>query len=282
MPFRILILCAPGKKTRLDAAAEGLRAQGAEVVFVREGGLKFLLAEIERGRPDAVLVSGMHVRHANCRGYLRGLGVPFMVLDCGYFQRAAGPQDSRGYNQLGLGQLNWVPPGKCDATRWEAHGITVAAPAEGREKVALVLGQVPDDSQHHLTEAQLECFLSEEAACWTARGYRILFRPHPAAPHTSISMVHERSQGRTLQEDLARAAVAICYNSTAGLEALIAGLPVACHPSAHYAGIRPGTPALLKHCHKLAWTQWTCAELRTPAPWQWMDRQVKFLPKAVA
>lgn len=282
MSWRAFILAAPGKKLRLDAAAEGLQALGAEVVWIREGTLRHLHAALAAGVPRVVLASGMHVRDAHCRGWLRGLGIPLLVLDCGWFQRAGGPRDQHGYNQLGLDQLCWFPPKpwKPDPARFESLGVTLQSKIENREsKILLVLGQVPGDSQHHLSATQQEVWLGEHAAPFLARGWTIRYRAHPSDPQTSIGLIHDRSQGCTLAQDFALATHVLTFNSTAGLEALVAGLPVACSPSAHYAGLTPGTPALLDHCRRLAWAQWTCAELRTGEPLRFMDRWGKFLPR---
>jgi hypothetical protein len=270
-------------KARMQAMAEGVRALGGEVLDLLEGiDLTAVSTFVAHVKPRFAFTCGMHFRDAPQRGFLRGAGVPVLVLDCGYFRRASGGQDTTGYNQLGLDALCWTPPGALPADRWQAHGIALAPPVQGRGKVALILGQVPGDSQHNLSEIRLSAWLSEQAGRLIALGYTLLYRPHPAhvltrlrAPHVRIDPVKE-----SLADSLAAASLAVTYNSTSGLEALIAGVPVICAPTAHYAGLEPGTPALRAHCQRLAYTQWTCAELRTGAPLRFMQRFADLLPAA--
>src|SRR5690606_13849723 len=69
---------------------------------------------------------GMHWVDAPAREWLAAKSIPLLVLDCGYFSRATGPNDETGYNQLGLSRLCWVPTGGVPAGRFDAHGLIVA------------------------------------------------------------------------------------------------------------------------------------------------------------
>src|SRR5690606_11123589 len=114
------------------------------------------------------------------------------------------------------------------------------------------------------------------------KGYRLRYRPHPRNPSLPFSVGHDRIDpaNTSVEQDLADpdVAVAITYNSTAGLAALMAGVPVECAPAAHYFRVADlqDRDALLRHLHKLAHAQWTCDELRTGDPLLFMAR---YLPR---
>lgn len=61
------------------------------------------------------------------------------------------------------------------------------------------------------------------------------------------------------------------YNSTAGVEAILAGAPVWCDEGAHYAAVARATrPKRLAYLRRLAWAQWTCDELRDGSAWEFL------------
>lgn len=285
MSFTALQFARYQHKARIRAMADGVRALGGTVVDIADGmAAADIVALVKRTLPRFAFTCGMHHVDAANRGLLAGLGVPLLVLDCGYFRRAEGSADETGYNQLGLGQLNWVPTAMCPSDRWQEHGIGLAKPVQGRARLALVLGQVPGDSQHHLSEQRLGAWLTEQAAALYAQGYLIQYRPHPKHVLTKIFVPHQfvRGDQEPLAQALSRASVAVAYNSTSGLEALIAGVPMICHATAHYAGLTPGSPELAQHCHRLSYTQWTCAELRAGAALRAMQTFAKILPEGIA
>lgn len=258
-------------KVRMEAFADGVRALGGRVLWIDDD------AELQRVLATQAVrfayTCGMRAMEARGRDILSKAGVPLLVLDLGYFNRASGPKDQSGYNQLGVGGLCWTPPVDVPADRFEAHGLTVAQKRAATGKpTALILGQVPGDSQHHLNSYELSRWLGERAEHWARKGYAIAYRPHPSAPSVPLGVDHRRIDptATTVTQDIAdpSVAVAVAYNSTAGLEALMAGVPVDCAPCAHYAHVADlsDRDALLKHLHRLAYAQWTCPELRSGEP----------------
>lgn len=265
------------------AMAAGVVALGGRVIDLPETAtLDETAALIAKHRPRFAFTCGMHHRDAIARGFLAGCLIPLVVLDCGYFNRSKGAHDLEGYNQIGINRLNWVPRTVCDASRWNMHGIELAPPVQDRPKAALIIGQVPGDSQHHLSEQRLNAWLSEHAATLVAHGFRLFYRPHPMHVMTKVRIAAAivKPEEESLAASLARVQVAISYNSTAGLEALISGVRVICSPTAHYAHCADlkSRATLLQHLHRLAWTQWTCAELRSGAALQWLNSYALLLP----
>lgn len=281
--WRALQLGRCAEKVRIQAFARGCRELGGQVMTLDESYGSKLDQVLRAGNVALCFTSGMHAPEDLARGLCAGHGVPLVILDLGYLKRAQHPQDAGGYNQVGLNHSCWIPPTEQPADRWEALGVELKPPRPAdRPPVALVLGQMPNDSQHGLTAMQLIAYLSERAAFWHARGYAIHYRPHPAAMVVALRGVGSVTLRQSNEESLARALtdarVAVTFNSTAGLEALLEGVPVDCAPTAHYAEVAsygweetPESPPLARsvmeaYLHRLAYGQWTVPELQAGAP----------------
>jgi hypothetical protein len=100
----------------------------------------------------------------------------------------------------------------------------------------------------------------------------VMFRAHPLAARKGFRQQpnYTHTIGGTLEATLARAAVAITWNSNAGVDAVVAGVPLvtmdegamAREVSSHRIGafVRPDRSAW---AHRLAWKQWTLAEIES-------------------
>jgi hypothetical protein len=102
----------------------------------------------------------------------------------------------------------------------------------------------------------------------------VKFRPHPKAIEKGFRHAPIGTQpcAGTLGDALDRAAVAVTWNSNAGVDAVLAGVPLvtmddgsmAREVSSHRIGAlaRPDRTAW---AHRLAWKQWTIAEIMSGA-----------------
>lgn len=250
-------------------------------------------------RPWFAFTAGWHEREAAARGILRVCGIPLLVTDLGYLRRAPSPASLEGYYQVGIGCLCWLP----GEDEWEqgaggreqgpvssAFGsrpwaearlralqveITERVDPESRPAVVLVLGQKPNDGQHGMDSPALQSWLTDAAAEYFARGWKVLVRPHPRYTELKLGLPHEMcSVNEPLAAQFARVREVVTINSTAGVEALIAGLPVRSHEMAHYhaLGRNPGVALLRSHLRRLACAQWTIEELRRGDALRFMSR----------
>jgi hypothetical protein len=261
MSWKAILRTRAHASCRLEAMADGIRALGGEPLFA------------DPATPEGVhfVVSwGGSFVDAAWRGHWRGLGVPVLIMELGYLHRCVGQDDPEGYSQLGLDRIGWLPPIDCPPDRWWSLSIPLAAPVPVDCKALLVLGQVPHDAQHQLGPEALSGWLTEQAAAYAARGWRILFRPHPRHTLFTLGLPHERLEQGTLQDCLSQAGRVLTYNSTAGVEALMAGLPVVSHPSAHVHGVRHCGSSRQDYLQRLAYAQWNCAELASGEALQFM------------
>ena len=292
--WRALQLGAYFDKIRLQAFAMGVKALGGEPLALAESESRRLLDLVQAAAGEhgilLAFTSGTHPVEGWARGVLKAAGIPLVVLDLGYLRRANHAQDATGYNQVGIGRLGAIPAMPCPGDRLGALEVTLAPPASpARAKVALILGQMPGDSQHGLNSAALSAYLSERAGFWQAQGYEVHYRPHPMAMALGlqpIPYVRTRlSNVETLAAALADARVAVTYNSTAAVEAILAGVAVDCHRDAHYAlvadyGWGAGAEAeghayisgadVHEYLCRLAYGQWTIPEIQNGAALHWL------------
>lgn len=275
--WRALIHTRDGDGVRVRAMADGIRAIGGIPVFSQDlqiDGLRFAVSW------------GASITDAAWRDQVRAAGLPLLIMELGYLKRCQGSGDPEGYSQLGLGHIGWVPGSACAADRWLGLGMAIAEPVQrsGPWDRLLILGQVPHDAQHGLDAPRLGRWLTSAARQFIAEGFEIFYRPHPRHTLMRIDVPHRilKPQDFTLAQCFAQASAVLTYNSTAGVEAILAGLPVACHASAHYAEIANGSdrsrPAVEAYLHRLAYAQWTCGELATGAPLQFLNRFAPLLP----
>lgn len=260
-----------GKKERIASMRRGVIRGGGKVLDCPISDVGTLRKFCEDHDVRFAFTCGMHWQEREARKFLESVGVPLVVMDLGYFKRAKGSTDRDGYNQVGIGRIGWVPDCEVDSSRWDALGIADASePVANRPKSVLVLGQVPNDSQHGFTEKQLNRWFDERTADFRAQGYTVVFRPHPCHLKGKAPTCDRISSPTlcTLSKALAECSHVVTYNSTAGLEAILAGVPVVCHESAHYHHIRyeSSRSEVMRHFHRLAWSQWTCDEIESGAP----------------
>ena len=252
----MILVYASTKSVEAVAFADGLQHSGHKV--------KILTAsDYGKGQVipcDAVVISGTRDRGATILADHEAAGIPVIVIDYGYLRRVSRMADwETGHWQVGIGGLNRPPAFPCPGDRLSRLGIAPEQPKDGQ--VALVMGQHSGDPSHGLTDAEMAAWAQRK--CDETGGY---WRPHPDSPHIEVDAPRA---GGDLGEWLAQASVVHTLCSTAGLEALIAGVPaVAEMPERACWGelsgpVHPGQEAVKKLCERLAYGQWTLAEMRS-------------------
>lgn len=253
-----------------DALAAGAKAAGHRVIWQAPG--VWNPSCLDR-RAEVVVVHGLSGNASRIRDAYRGLGCPVWIVD---LPRLREELDAIG---LYLNDLQWTPP--------TAHGRkAVVQPAlQGRTKThALVCGQKPGDFAHGMDLGQVEAWTRETIARTRAEtGLPVLYRPHPkhkaALPPDGFGADEVVLPDHPLRVDLARTAVLVTCNSTAGWEAIAAGVPV--HATDRGASYAPYTTPLndprplaaarrIAALGRTASTQWTMDELRDPDTIRWL------------
>jgi hypothetical protein len=207
-----------------------------------------------------VVITGMRGKGRVIRDDYERIGVPVVVIDYGYLRRTSGVATwETGHWQVGVGGLNRPPSFECPDDRFDSLGIEVKA--RGKGKRPLVLGQHVGDPSHGLDAREMATWAQWLCDCHGAR-----FRPHPDSPDLEVAA--ERAVG-PLEAVLAESSVVHTLCSTAGLDAILAGVPaVATMPDRACWGVLSGVrlPSVARRrelCSRLAYGQWTLAEMRS-------------------
>lgn len=191
------------------------------------------------------------------------------VLECGYIgNRLEWCSASLGGGLNGRGRF--PKPGD-GGQRFNSMGRL--APWRYGGEYALICGQVPGDmSVAGVCLPKVYRKAAEECA---ALGFKPVFRPHPKGPMPPPPGV-EVIEG-TLDEALSGAAFVVTFNSNAGVDAALAGVPVVALDRGSMAWdvaspqvAPPWRPDRAAWATALAWKQWTLAEFKSGMAWEYL------------
>lgn len=149
------------------------------------------------------------------------------------------------------------------------------APTRGRP-IATIMGQVFGDAATR--DVDLAAWQAEIARVLKAQGYEVHFRPHPVDVRKERVKVPPgailRPTCEPIDTALAATDFAITFNSTSGVEAALAGIPVHAADEGSPAwpvasrDLRPRRPDRGAWASRLAWAQWTIEEFRSGYAWE--------------
>lgn len=231
----------------------------------------------DREKFDAIVILGLRLQGRDIAEHYTRLGIPIVVIDHGYMKRVHTLADyDTGYFQVGIGHLGWVPPEAPDGDRFKQLGVEIKSRAPRALRHALIAGQVAFDASHHMTESELAATYVRLGDAMRAAGLKVSYRGHPLARGVMPNL--PAAPVSTLDEALEEADLLASVNSNAGLDALIAGVPACVLKPCHYIRmayrwptplnmIQPPDPKKLTALlQRLAWAQWTVAEMREGLP----------------
>ena len=203
----------------------------------------------------------------------KAAGVPVFIYEQGYVKRTNGPSEHQiGHWQLSKDWLNGLPDFECKADRFDSLDTPIGQKGGDAKGYVLVLGQKPGDSALNGTDH----------VQWLRDRFdeydNVVYRPHPKRGYEFDASEVTQQEG-TLQEAFAGAKLVVCYNSTAGFAALLAGVPVVCDPCAPYAELS-GTrlPAMKKRrafFNRVAYGQWRVDQTKAAVEFltkEWLPR----------
>ena len=303
---RVALLCDrpewfDGQQAIFDGIEQGLSSLGFRVDRVlRERGALAKAADI----PDLLVVwNGVRQTEGEIVSAARRLGVQVILLEHGFWQRNRYVQvDTEGTQHRASWAQRLREPaptvGVERLARFYPDGVSPMRPR--RKGYVLVLGQVPRDSQLWDSEIQGPLPLQRAVKAALPTGVPVCFRPHPQCSNVRLP-AHKRilptladdpseaqayrtsKAGTGLAAALANARFVVTINSTAGNEALAAGVPLLAFGPALYtmAGVArqttvktlkedlaamlngwvPEQAAVENYLQWLAARQWTAEEL---------------------
>lgn len=187
-------------------------------------------------------------------------GIPVFIFDWGYIKRVNTPQEhQKGHWQISHAKLNGFPDFPVLADRLEKLGIDISRKSHATNKRALLIGQMPKDAAVkgtcHAT------WLRQRQIELQAEGFEVVYREHPRG---GVQLPHLPSADGPLVDEMRASRVVVTYNSNTGHDALLAGVPVLCEPTAPYAELAgltlPSLPKRRAYFQRLAYGQWRVDE----------------------
>jgi hypothetical protein len=198
----------------------------------------------------------------------------------GYVKRGAGGYYSIGWNGIN-GNADFRNAGM-PAGRWRDLGIDLKPwRSPGENQYVVVCGQVPwdvsvQDSAHvDWCRQTVEWFIERDIRVW--------FRPHPYVVNRGIDYGIDAAliSRRDLDVDLMNASAFITFNSNAGVDAIIAGVPAVAVDrgsmvyglaAKRFSDVHREYPEREQWAYDLAYCQWTTEEMRAGLPWAHLTR----------
>ena len=171
--------------------------------------------------------------------------------------------------------------------RWRAMGIKTRPWRSPRDVKAsrlspvVVCGQIPRDTNVQDTDHPAWC---RQIMAWLkAERIPAMFRPHPRVGDPGIYGIRDALWDTSpLADTLNWARSFVVFNSTSGVDAALAGVPVValdrgafCWPVASHALAQlhvPRCPSRRAWLAGLGYSQWTLDEMRAGAPWRHLTR----------
>lgn len=202
-----------------------------------------------------------------------GSGVPVLCLERGHIQ----PRNdwvSAGWN--GLAGRGTYPKARDGGSRWNRHHAHHMKPPSSGGTYALVMGQTPGDAA--LQGRDIYKWLADACHDLRANQYRVRYRPHPQMLASGDLFCPEGAifSQRSLEDDLSDAMLAVTFNSTSAVEAVLYGVPTLTFDEGSMAWpvtahrFEDAGKQFLREpwAHDLAWAQWLKSELEDGTAWE--------------
>ena len=270
MKVAISINHAEHQQSHGDAIKSGLAAHGIESVFM----------PVNTVIPGADIhaVWGAPTKHPAICAWINKEGGRMLIFERGHVGDRMN-WTSVGWDGLGnRGRYARVEDG---GERWRKHWVHLWEPWTTRHGTAVVLGQCAGDASLYGLKEGIESWATQQCQTLKQAGYQVRYRAHPNmkrrgalfCPATAQPSPNER-----LTDDLRWASLAVTYNSTSGVEAVLAGVPtvtmdegaMAWAVSGHtiFDRIQPERDAWTQW---ISWTQYTLEEIRNGFFWTYLE-----------
>jgi hypothetical protein len=182
----------------------------------------------------------------------------------------------------GLNGRGQVPPVTDGGERWRKHFAHYLAPWKEGGEAVVVMGQVPGDQS--IVGVKIGDWYRQ--ACEAGKRFgEVVFRPHPVALERGMRDAPPncaRVLKGSLSDALALSKCVVTYNSNAGVDSVLAGVPtIACDEGSmawpvagHGLDADPPKPDREAWCASLAWRQWTKAEIEAGEAWEYLKQEL--------
>ncbi len=215
---------------------------------------------------DVAIMWSQQPYFAPIRDLQKERGQYYITMENGWYGEGAIRVAITGPNYQGYCNENSLPD------RWEAGGLTLKS-WRRRKGYVLIVGQTAKDYMSY--GINVYQWAQEMIDAYRELGAKdIVYRPHPREPHPTLRGA--RIEAPPLDKALAKASVAVMYNASPGVKAIIAGVPcvimneqsIAYPMAGHTPTLTPPKPDREQWAYDLAYTQWTEAEIISGAVWE--------------
>lgn len=259
------------------------RVQSTVESFIK--GLVYLGADyfvdIEYRDCDVAVIWGVMSKHATrktrYRDEVRNAQQNTIVMERGFVRRdiyySVGWGDTGGRGDY----LNANAP----SDRWEKLGVELA-PWRTNGEAVLICGQIPHDTSVQHVD-YIEWLRTTIMEVRRRTGREVIFRKHPLLAYDIGPFEGVTLSTDTLENDFKKAHAVITFNSTAGVEAVVEGIPafsfdrrsmaydVTSHDLADLEN--PLRPDRTAWANALAYSQWSIDEIERGEPWLHLKRR---------
>lgn len=218
---------------------------------------------------------------------IRFAGLPNVIsLDAGYWERSI-DLETRKF-RVSIGGFHCPErifrgpnPGP---DRWNESGMTIAEKGGDPDGPILLIGNGPKSNR--IGAANWCAEMSRNLREWFP-GKTIWYRPKPKRAHDEGVDYDALAEKINIDSVLAQCSVIFCRHSNVAVDAARCGIPCGCEDGAG-AAIYPkpeiarlyGTAFInlqrrSEFLHRLAWWQWSMAEMRAGLFWPWMLKQLE-------
>lgn len=247
-----------------NAVAEGFKRHGVNVRFVK--------GDSVYGSADFHVT--WSVKRPAIFQWHRQTKRPVLVMERGHVGDRM-TYSSCGWNGLGR---RGVYPQAPNADRWKSLWSHLMQPWNEGGSYALLLGQVEGDASLYRLAKGFDHWAQQQTDALRKLGYGVVFRPHPFVKRyrtVKCPTGAKLSSNDALMADLRDAAFAVCFNSTASVECVLAGVPtitldagsMAWDVSAHQL-VELVKPDRMAWAVNLSYTQWNLSELKDGTAWE--------------
>jgi hypothetical protein len=242
---------------------------------LRRHGLDAPIGTPDEYRPSDLAVFWSHRRTAIIAAQ-RARGLDYLVMERGYLA------DRNWWISLGFNGLN----GRADfhnadvpADRFQRYHAHLMAPWREGGDYVLLFGQVRGDAA--LNGLDFVRWARAQTDALRAAGHRVRFRPHPADSKIRCPRGAEPSPESDLYADIESARFTVAHSSTASVQSVLSGVPVVCldrgamawEVASHALAAPLIRPDRAAWAHRLAYCQWTPAEIAQGAAWAHLKRR---------
>jgi hypothetical protein len=255
------------RNVEIAALAEGCRAAGFRTI--KRSFSDYAPGQVEDF--DMVVLPGIRRKGAAIIADYRARGVPCLVSDYGFINRVSDDPVTweSGHWQIGVGQLNHIPPFACPPDRFERLRVDVMD-NRTRPGCTLVCGSRPGSGFAFTNPAELqqwaEDLVSRIGSMDEKPEGEILWRDHPRAPRI-VPRGFDGVANGPLHKVMSKTALVIAHGSNIINEALLAGVRAfSTRTPDQFGGLADAQLHSVEeresYFHRLAYAQWQLREIR--------------------